>query len=106
MPVNPNSTSPATASTTTTTSASKTDDRKYILHAPQIRLHPIWRAKGFWESALFERIAGELGLFQPVLWDDLTPEQLREAVAGNIDEIFLIISQNKYYFTFSFSIYI
>jgi hypothetical protein len=51
-------------------------------------LHPIWRTKGFWESALFERISGELGMFQPILWDDLSPEQLRETVAGTHNIIF------------------
>ena len=56
------------------------DERHYILKSDEIKTHPIWRSKGFWEYSLMERISTDLQYGVPVLWDEMSSDGLREAV--------------------------
>eukprot|EP00595_Chromulina_sp_UTEXLB2642_P002289 CAMPEP_0196764964 /NCGR_PEP_ID=MMETSP1095-20130614/7293_1 /TAXON_ID=96789 ORGANISM="Chromulina nebulosa, Strain UTEXLB2642" /NCGR_SAMPLE_ID=MMETSP1095 /ASSEMBLY_ACC=CAM_ASM_000446 /LENGTH=474 /DNA_ID=CAMNT_0042121979 /DNA_START=958 /DNA_END=2382 /DNA_ORIENTATION=- len=57
-------------------------NKLYLLKEDVIKGHSIWHGKGFWEYSLIERLSTELQVNTPVLWDELSPEALREAVVG------------------------
>lgn len=53
-----------------------------MLKESTIQQHPIWHGPNFWERCLLEKIYGEISTYlpTPVLWDELSPEMLRETV--------------------------
>lgn len=64
----------------TTTIGSLSYARRYLQQEEDIRGHPLWRKEGFWEAALLEGTMSQLDLLEPVHWDELEPDQLREAI--------------------------
>lgn len=56
--------------------------RHYLYKEPCVRGHAIWYSDGFWDAALLEGISAEMANMDPILWDELGPEPLREAVIG------------------------
>jgi hypothetical protein len=68
----------------------KTENKRYLQTEARLSRHPIWRKAGFWELALLEGIVNQMGLSeQPILWDELSPDALREAVIG---KFFVVIT--------------
>lgn len=62
------------------------NDQHIILciSSPILCHHRIWYADGFFETALIEGVSSQIRIWatEPVLWDELSPEALREAVVG------------------------
>lgn len=57
--------------------------RKYLHSEVSLKSHPMWRRKGFWESALLDGVISQiLNSDSDLTWDALSPDQLREAVIG------------------------
>ncbi|CAE7834093.1 unnamed protein product, partial [Symbiodinium microadriaticum] len=56
------------------------DHKCYIQHETVIHQHKLWHLDGFWEDALLEGVMAQLDLMDPVEWDELDPEQLKEKV--------------------------
>ena len=58
-------------------------NRKYLHSEIAINSHSLWRRKGFWESALLEGVISQITISDgDQSWDDLPPDQLKEAVIG------------------------
>jgi hypothetical protein len=77
-----NNTSSEPCSPTGSAPNTTVDKRHYLQSECSIREHSIWRKPGFWVSALRESVLTELQRSPAVHWDELTPEELREAVIG------------------------
>lgn len=57
--------------------------KRFLQQESSLRNHVIWRSEGFWDAALMEGLAAELDFREPVVWDELGADELREAVVGN-----------------------
>eukprot|EP01038_Epipyxis_sp_PR26KG_P010031 gene10031-13488_t len=56
--------------------------RKYLQSERDLYQHSIWHKNGFWEEALQQGVSAQMSLTEPVQWDELSPDGLREAVIG------------------------
>lgn len=63
--------------------------RKYIQREHKIYEHPLWRKQGFWGTTLIESTLAQMRMTQPVLWDELNQDELRETVIGRIHPLSL-----------------
>jgi len=56
------------------------ETKHYVQREQEIREHKLWHLKGFWEDALMHGVKAQLNMMEPVLWDELEPDMLREKV--------------------------
>jgi hypothetical protein len=56
--------------------------KRYLQQEKSINQHAMWQVHGFWEDALLNGIKSQLDLMEPVLWDELEPDVLKEKVIG------------------------
>lgn len=61
------------------------DSHKYVHRVDSVHNHPIWRKDGFWDMAMLIGVANQLDLCDPVLWEDVPEESLKEIVIGMHD---------------------
>jgi hypothetical protein len=82
--VPPDERSPRLSLSSSAIDASTGNVRYLCSNSSLLRGHPIWRQNGFWEAALDHGVSAQLRGWtaEPVLWDELAPEALREAVVG------------------------
>eukprot|EP00604_Paraphysomonas_vestita_P001008 CAMPEP_0174819188 /NCGR_PEP_ID=MMETSP1107-20130205/2281_1 /TAXON_ID=36770 /ORGANISM="Paraphysomonas vestita, Strain GFlagA" /LENGTH=614 /DNA_ID=CAMNT_0016032233 /DNA_START=570 /DNA_END=2414 /DNA_ORIENTATION=- len=64
------------------------DVKHYIQREEAICQHNIWSKDGFWEDALLIGLKAQLDMMEPVLWDELDSEQLKEKVLALHNMIF------------------
>ncbi len=60
-----------------------TAKKRYLQQEKCINSHAMWRTSHFWENALLDGIQAQLDLTEPVLWDEVDPDMLKEKVIGN-----------------------
>lgn len=56
--------------------------KHYIQREEDISQHQLWNKDGFWEDALMIGLKAQLDMMDPVLWDELDTEMLKEKVLG------------------------
>jgi hypothetical protein len=56
--------------------------KHYIQREEDISQHQLWSQDGFWEDALMIGLKAQLDMMDPVLWDDLDSDLLKEKVLG------------------------
>jgi hypothetical protein len=54
----------------------------YVQREEEISQHSLWSKEGFWEDALLIGLKAQMDMMDPVLWDELDGEQLKEKVLG------------------------
>ena len=56
----------------------------YLCCEEALRTHPVWQVEGIWEAALSEGVSAQIRCWalDPVLWDELSQEAMKEAVIG------------------------
>lgn len=64
-------------------SKTATTKKRYLQQEKCINSHAMWRTSHFWENALLDGIQAQLDLTEPVLWDEMDPDMLKEKVIGN-----------------------
>jgi hypothetical protein len=63
-------------------------EKHYIQQESMIRNHCLWRQEAFWDAALIQGVAEELEHRDAILWDELSPEEMREEVIGVHNVVF------------------
>jgi hypothetical protein len=56
--------------------------RYYVQREPEINQHELWHTPGFWDDALGNGLKEQMTMMEPVKWDELDPELLKEKVTG------------------------
>lgn len=67
--------------------------KHYIQREEDISQHDLWNQDGFWEDALMIGFKAQLDMMDPVLWDELDPEMLKEKVLGRIHKEFFLFER-------------
>ena len=58
------------------------DHKCYIQREAIVHQHKLWHLEGFWEDALLHGVMSQLDMMEPVLWDELESDHLKEKVVG------------------------
>jgi hypothetical protein len=58
--------------------------KHYIQREEDISQHHLWNEDGFWEEALMIGLKAQLDMMDPVQWDELDSELLKEKVLGRV----------------------
>lgn len=57
--------------------------RHYVQREEDIGQHKLWRRNGFWDEALMVWLRDNMEVMEPVQWDELPADALRERVLGD-----------------------
>lgn len=63
-------------------SDSTKSNRHYVQNESEINQHELWHTLGFWDDALSHGLREQITMMEPVQWDELEPEVLKEKVAA------------------------
>jgi hypothetical protein len=74
---------------------SEEDSRHYVQREAAINQHELWHTVGFWDDALSHGLREQIAMMEPVQWDELEPDILKEKVTGMLvsdSEVITVLS--------------